>query len=113
MRFIYSVLVFISVICIGCYSLSRTTNSRNNISCLESFNSNWLLNKNDVSNKVYRAIKSILNKKYGSIDIKVLYYINSKDIYYCEFHTDAFTRYCVFVDRKWRIVELDQIYYDY
>ena len=50
---------------------------------------------------------------YGSIDIKVLYYINSKDIYYCEFHTDAFTRYCVFVDRKWRIVELDQIYYDY
>ena len=65
-----------------------------------------------IKNKEFRKISRFLRKKYNVTYIRNIFYIKSKEQYYCEFNINDYTINCLFMDKNFKVISSDEYSFD-
>lgn len=66
-----------------------------------------------VKNKEFRNISTLLKTSYGAISIRHIFFIKSKNIYYCEFYSNSYIINCLILGKNMEIISQKEIHFDY
>ena len=102
----------------SCRTASRKTQSfdlytKNRVRCSDVLITYGLEDICYIKNKKFRKISKFLRKKYKATYIRNIFYIESKEQYYCEFNIYESTINCLFIDENFNVISFDEMYIDF
>lgn len=113
-----NVLCIIIVLCLcGCRTASWKTKSfdlmtKNQVNCFEVLNNHGSEDIHFIRNKEFKKISKFLQKKYKVTYIRNIFYIESKEQYYCEFNINNYTINCLLIDKNFEVMSFEEFSFD-
>ena len=66
-----------------------------------------------IKNKEFKRISHLLKTKYDATSIGHIFFIESKEIYYCEFYENPHTINCLILGKNLEFVSQEKVQFDY
>ena len=66
-----------------------------------------------IKNKEFRSVSHLLKAKYDATSIRHIFFIKSKEIYYCEFYENPYSINCLILNKNLEIVSQEKLQFDY
>lgn len=86
--------------------------SKNQVNCFNTFINHGYEDIRYIKNKEFRKVSKILRKKYNATYIRNIFYIESKEQYYCEFNINNYTIHCLLIDKDLNFIDFEEIIFD-
>ena len=115
---IKKIVCIIVVLCLcGCKTASWETTSfelmtKNQVNCFDVLNNHGSEDIYFIKNKEFKKISKFLKKKYDVTYIRNIFYIKSKDQYYCEFNINKYTINCLLIDKDFEVISFEEFSFD-
>lgn len=104
----------IMILCLySCKTKSFKLNTENQVLCSDVLVKYGLEDIYFIKNKEFRKISKILKSKHNATYIRNIFYVESKEQYYCEFNINDYTINCLFIDKNFNVISFDEIYFDF
>ena len=104
--------VIIATTLLSCNTSLKYFN-KNAISCPGYYEEGKVAEIYFIKNKNFRKISHLLKTKYGATSIRHIFFINSKEIYYCEFYEKLHIISCLILDQNLEVVSQEKLQFDY
>lgn len=114
-KFLLNIIV---ILCLcSCKSVGWKTKSfdlmtKNQVNCFEVLNNHGSEDIYFIKNKEFRKISKFLRKKYDVTYIRNIFYIKSKEQYYCEFNINNYTINCLLIDKNFKVISFEKFSFD-
>ena len=106
------ILILATIFCLFSCNISSNYYNKNTPLCSNSFEiSKELIFF--IKNKEFKEKYRILKSKHGAIGIRLLLYIKSKNIYYCEIYKNNYTIKCLLVDKDMDVIMEEQLEFEW
>lgn len=90
-------IVLILIIFYSCNSSSNLF-LKNNVKCYEGIGDSDYENIEFIKNKEFQKVEEFIKKEYKAKSIRNIFYIKSKQLYYCEFYVYDYAIECLLLD---------------
>lgn len=113
---IVSCIIVILCLC-SCKTASWKTTSfdlmtKNQVNCFDVLNNHSSEDIYFIKNKEFKKISKFLRKNYNVTYIRNVFYIKSREQYYCEFNINNYTINCLFVDKNFEVISFEEFSFD-
>ena len=66
-----------------------------------------------INNKEFKKIENFIKKEYNTKSIRNIFFIKSKELYYCEFYIYDYSIECLFLDKNMEVNSQDRVDFDW
>jgi len=97
---------------VGWKTKSFDLNTKNQVICSDVLFKQGFEDIRFIKNKEFRKIEKFLRKKHKATYIRNIFYVESKEQYYCEFNINDYTINCLFLDKNFKVISFDELVFD-